>query len=94
MPDDPLLRSCPTRAANRDTFFRDSDETATVSTNIERAAGACLAAPPRDVGRMLERYGTVLPCYLDAQRLRDIQSSQQRWPILRAASAANEGANS
>jgi len=94
MPDDPLPQKGPAPAANEATFLQAVDESATVVTHIQNDPGPCLAPPPRDVGRMLERYGTILPCYLDAHRLREIQGSHQRWPILRASRAANEGVGS
>ncbi|HXW65992.1 MAG TPA: hypothetical protein VEK74_12975 [Burkholderiaceae bacterium] len=43
---------------------------------------------------MLERYGSALPHYLDAQRLREIQVSHQRWPMLRPPRAANDSSGS
>jgi len=94
MPDDSLPQKRPAPAANQATFIDNADESETVGTYIQNDPGHCLAGPPRDVGRMLERYGTILPCYLDAHRLREIQGSHQRWPILRASRAANEGVGS
>ncbi|HYA60253.1 MAG TPA: hypothetical protein VED85_07830 [Burkholderiaceae bacterium] len=78
------------RAANRDSFEQTIGEVPLVSANISDNGRGCLAAPPRDVGRMLERYGSALPHYLDAQRLREIQVSHQRWPMLRPLRAAND----
>jgi len=43
---------------------------------------------------MLERYGSALPRYLDAQRLREIRSSHERWPMLRPLGAANDSRGS
>ncbi len=54
----------------------------TVSANGEIPRARPLAAPPRDVTRLLDRHGTSLPRYLDAQRWRDIGHSHQRWPLL------------
>lgn len=77
-------------AANRESFEETIGEVPIVSANIQDSGHSCLAAPPRDVGRMLERYGSALPRYLDAQRLREIRSSHQRWPMLRPVCAAND----
>jgi len=88
----PLSRS--ERAANRDRFKHDEQHSAVVSADSQSASATCLGAPPRDVGRMLERYGTMLPRYLDAQRLLEIQGSRQRWPLLRHTRAANESVDS
>jgi len=93
MPDS-LPQSAPLHAANGDSFPVKADHSTTVSANTQKADRNCLAAPPRDVGRMLERYGTALPRYLDAHRLVQIQSSHQRWPLLRPMGAANEGSKS
>jgi hypothetical protein len=43
-----------------------------------------LTAPPGDVERLLQRYGTSLPQYLDVQRQRAVARSRQRWPVLQA----------
>jgi hypothetical protein len=43
---------------------------------------ACMAAPPRDVGRMLRRHDASLPRYLDVHRLQQIEASHRRWPLL------------
>lgn len=82
------------RAANRDAFEETIGEIPIVSANISDSVSNCLAAPPRDVGRMLERYGSALPRYLDAQRLREIRSSHERWPMLRPLGAANDSRGS
>lgn len=78
------------RAANLDSFEENIGDIPIVSTDISDTGRICVAAPPRDVGRMLERYGSALPHYLDAQRLREIQASHQRWPMLRPLRAAND----
>jgi len=90
MPDSAPLKTYE-RAANRASFEETIGDVAIVSANTKDGGHSCLAAPPRDVGRMLEQYGSVLPRYLDAQRLREIQSSHQRWPLLRPPRAANDG---
>ncbi len=60
--------------------FTGSEYAVSANTNIPRAR--LLAAPPRDVTRLLKRHGATLPRYLDAQRWRDIGHSHQRWPLL------------
>jgi hypothetical protein len=93
MPDSAPLQTYE-RAANRDAFEETIGDIPIVSANSSNVGGSCLAAPPRDVGRMLEQYGSALPRYLDAQRLREIQSSHQRWPMLRPPRAANDSSGS
>lgn len=51
-------------------------------TADSRAILACMAAPPRDVGRMLRRHDASLPRYLDVHRLQQIEASHRRWPLL------------
>lgn len=53
-------------------------------------ADASLTPPPRDVDRMLQRYGAQLPQYLDAHRQRVVAGSKQRWPLLRSRRAPGE----
>lgn len=55
------------------------------------AAPAALAPPPRDVRALLQRYGAGLPCYLDAERQRQLAQCARRWPRLfvRAKPAGN-----
>lgn len=93
MPDSPP----PLPAANAPSIDQDDHATVViveVSADRYSAAPACLAAPPRDVGRMLQRYGTTLPRYLDAQRLREIEASHERWPLLRPAHPSGKDAGS
>ena len=65
--------------------------TVEVSANIKEAAhtpgSGGLTAPPRDVDRMLQRYGASLPQYLDVQQQRVVASSMQRWPLLQSSRA-------
>jgi hypothetical protein len=84
MPDSPKLLRDPNKR-NRGPFDSALGDIRKVSTNTSTAHNSCLAAPPRDVGRLLEHYGTALPRYLDVHRWRDIETSQQRWPLLRHA---------
>ena len=41
-----------------------------------------VATPPRDVARLLDKYGTRLPRYMDARHSRDVEESRARWSIL------------
>ena len=81
MPDSlPLLPLAPGRKRNAK---RPQEGVGTqVSTDIETTGKCCLAPPPRDVGRLLERHGADLPQYLDVQRWQLIQESHRRWPLL------------
>ena len=93
MPDSPrTLSAAHTASIDRD----DHDATVLVEVSTDKcdSAPACLAAPPRDVGRMLERYATMLPRYLDAHRLREIQASRRRWPVLRPTHQPGEDTGS
>ncbi|SPE27536.1 hypothetical protein SBBP1_420040 [Burkholderiales bacterium] len=90
MPDSPLSPPAQ-RAWNRSSSWQGTKDKKKVNAYTESADGACLAAPPRDVGRMLERYGAALPRYLDVHRLRDIEASHQRWPLLRPVRPQDEG---
>jgi hypothetical protein len=81
MPDSlPLVRK--PRPGDRGAFPDRTGLEARVSANSEIVGARHLDALPRDVDRLLERHGTSLPRYLDAQRWRDIAASHARWPLL------------
>jgi len=82
MPDSPPS-TIAARARKRSSSEPRTADEPKVSADNYSVGGSCLAAPPRDVGRMLERYGTALPRYLDVHRQREIDASHQRWPLLR-----------
>ena len=90
MPESPLPL-VPPQVRTPDSSSLDAVLIVEVSADIQESHTVCLAEPPRDVGRMLERYGSALPRYLDAQRLREIEASHRRWPLLRPRDAAGEG---
>jgi hypothetical protein len=50
--------------------------------------GSALAAPPRDVARLLVCYGTGMQRYLDVQRLQGMAQLRERWPVLRGSPQA------
>ena len=79
MPDSlPFARQ--PRPGNRGSFPDVISNRTQVSANSHILGAQHLDAPPRDVDRLLARYGTSLPRYLDAQRWRDIEASHARWP--------------
>ena len=59
-----------------------------VGTNFKAAGALRLAAPPRDVGRLLASHATDLPGYVDVQRQHAARESIHRWALLRKAGAA------
>ena len=81
MPDSLPLARHP-RIGNRALSHDLKGEIEKASANTPIAGARHLDAPPRDVTRLLERHGTSLPAYLDAQRWRDVEASHQRWPRL------------
>jgi hypothetical protein len=90
MAESPLPDRHPSAGGLHPTVGNSSPEpTVNANTKIPRARP--LAPPPRDVTRLLKRYGTSLPRYLDAQRWRDIGHSHQRWPLLWNTAALGPG---
>ena len=81
MPDSLPLKPA-TRVRKRGVSLRPSKIPTVASTDSEVSIACCHAAPPRDVARLLECYGTAMPRYLDIHQLRAIQASHQRWPII------------
>jgi len=60
------------------------------SANTGDSLGVCLATPPRDVERLLDRHDARLPRYLDTHLQRSIAESRERWPLLRGLAAIKE----
>jgi len=94
-PDAPTMPELPppAPASSAGTRLPSSDDLPIAAeVSASKIAGAKrLAAPPRDVDRLLVRYGAQLPRYLDAQRWREIDDSHQRWPLLWAKGPARPG---
>jgi len=81
MPDSlPLVRK-PRSGSNAQANHSEREEPK-ASTDFLVVGARQLDVPPRDVARLLERHGTSLPRYLDAQRWRNVAASRERWPQL------------
>jgi len=81
MPDSlPLVRQ--PRTGNPTLPVDSKSETAGAGAHTTIPRARHLDPPPRDVARLLDRHGTSLPRYLDAQRWRDVAASHERWPHL------------
>jgi len=81
MPDSlPFVRK--PRSGNPALPIDSKAEEPRASANFAVLGALHLDMPPRDVSRLLERHGTSLPRYLDAQRWRDVAASRERWPLL------------